>query len=98
MLKALKKIGITKSMYKGLPFMLFLSLLGMAYIANSHKAEKKMRQIQILEKEAEEKHWEYMSVRADITHRGTESQVQQSVIADGLVPNTNAPTRIEGKE
>ncbi len=30
--------------------MLFLSLLGMAYIANAHKSEVKMRKIQQLEK------------------------------------------------
>ena len=95
MFKALKHIKFSKSMYKGFPFMLFLSLLGMAYIANAHKSEIKMRKIQELEKLAEEKRWEYMSVQSDITFQGTESQIKKKVANKGLQPATSAPTLIE---
>lgn len=95
MLKVLKQIKVSKSMYKGMPYMLFLSALGMAYIANVHKAEMRMRQIQIMERQAEEKHWEYMSIRSEITFKATESQIERQVAQNGLTPAIKAPARIE---
>ncbi|MDB5021687.1 MAG: hypothetical protein JWQ28_2814, partial [Pedobacter sp.] len=42
-----------------LPFLLFLSLLCMLYIANSHMAMKNIRNIDKLNKEVKELSWEY---------------------------------------
>ena len=83
-MKALKKLKISKGMYKNMPFIAFLAVLAMVYIANAHKGEKVMREIQVLEKEAKEASWRYMSVEAELTSRGKRSEIKWDVSKDGL--------------
>ena len=92
-----KGLKISKSMSKGLPFILFLTLLGMTYIANAHRAELKMRHIEIIEKQAEEKYWEYMSVQAEITHRSTQSEIVRNMTDEGLQPAVEPPRELRIK-
>ncbi|HKG07570.1 MAG TPA: FtsL-like putative cell division protein, partial [Pedobacter sp.] len=49
-----------------LPFLIFLSVLSMLYIANSHMAIKNIREIDQLNKEVKELSWEYKSLKADL--------------------------------
>ena len=69
----------------------------MLYITNAHKAEKKMRAIQLIEKECEETHWEYMSVRSDIDFKGTQSEIAKRVSSAGIQYPVEAPKVIKRK-
>jgi len=83
-LKRLKGLKLTRGMYRNMPFIAFLAALGMVYIANAHNGEKVMREIEVLEKQATETHWRYMSVKSELTDKGRRSQIEVVVIDDGL--------------
>jgi hypothetical protein len=67
-----------------LPFVLFLALLGMVYIANMHMAEKNVRDIDKLTKEVQELSWDYKSTKAELAFKSTQSVVTKQVDSLGL--------------
>jgi len=60
---------------RALPFVLYLALLGMIYIANRHLAEKNIRDIDKLTKEVHELNWAYKVTQADLAYKSTQSEV-----------------------
>lgn len=75
---------ISKGIYRHMPFIGFLAILAMVYIANAHRGEKLMREIQVLEKDAKEEHWRYMSQKSQLTQAGRSSSIEKMVVNDGL--------------
>ncbi|WP_214071368.1 FtsL-like putative cell division protein [Mucilaginibacter sp. dw_454] len=69
---------------RALPFVLFLTLLGMVYIANRHLAEKNIRDIDKLTKEVHELNWEYKVTQADLAYKSTLSEVAKRVDTLGI--------------
>ncbi len=65
----------TEVIFKNLLFVLFISFLGIVYIANSYFAEKKVRKIQALKKEVKDLRWEYMALRSEIMYESKLSEV-----------------------
>src|ERR1700733_15516921 len=49
---------------RALPFLLFIALLGMIYIANRNFAEKNIRDIDKIGRQVNELSWQYKSVKA----------------------------------
>jgi hypothetical protein len=91
MIKAVRKVLGTKKIYTNMPFVYFLAVLAMIYIANAHYAEKNMRQIQKLKKELKEARWRCMSMESEVMHRGTRTAVAKSVEDIGLEYAYTAP-------
>ena len=89
--KALKKIKLSKSVYQNMPFIGFLALIAMLYIANAHNGEKTMREIQVLEKEAKEERWRYMSIKSELTQSSQCSNVENQVYDSGLQVAVESP-------
>ena len=77
-----------------LPFLLFLSLLCMLYIANSHMAMKNIRNIDKLNKEVKELSWEYKSLKADLMFKSKLTEVAKQVDTLGIHELTEPPKRI----
>jgi hypothetical protein len=77
-----------------LPFLLFLSLLCMLYIANSHMAMKNIRNIDKLNKEVKELSWEYKSLKADLMFKSKLTEVAKQVDTLGIKELTEPPKRI----
>ena len=77
-----------------LPFLLFLSLLCMLYIANSHMAMKNIRSIDKLNKEVKELSWEYKSLKADLMFKSKLTEVAKQVDTLGIHELTEPPKRI----
>lgn len=74
---------------KNLPFLLFLSLLAIIYIANGHFSVKNIREINKLDKEVKELHWEYLDAKSRLMLKSKMSEVSQGVSPMGLkVPET----------
>jgi len=73
---------------KHLPFMCFLVLLTILYIANAHAADKKMFKIQQLKKELSETENRYNEVKSGTSLQSTESNIGEQVT---LKRNENAP-------
>jgi archaellum component FlaF (FlaF/FlaG flagellin family) len=68
-----------------LKFIFFLVLMGVFYIAISHYTEKKVREIQVLQKEVVQLRWEYLSLKSDIMYEYKMSEVAKNVSNKGLV-------------
>jgi hypothetical protein len=69
---------------KNLPFLVFLGFLAVVYIANSHYAERNVRQIQVLQKDLKELRWFYMSLQSENMVNSMQSEVVDKVADDGL--------------
>ncbi len=83
---------------RNLPFLLFLAVIALVYIANSHLAEKKVRRINKLGKEIRELKWEYLSVKSELMFRSKLSEVSKAVEPLGLKELNTPPQRIEPKQ
>jgi hypothetical protein len=69
---------------RALPFILFMALLGMIYIANRNLAERNVRDIDKIGKQVNELSWEYKSVKAKFAFKSTVNEVAKKVAADTL--------------
>lgn len=83
---------------QNLPFILFLSVLALVYIANSHLAEKKIRRINKLGREIKELKWEYLNLKSELMFRSKMSEVSKAVEPLGLKELSTPPQRIIVKE
>jgi hypothetical protein len=86
-----------KLITQNLPFILFLAVIALVYIANSHLAEKKVRKINKLSREIKELKWEYLSVKSELMFRSKLSEVSKAVEPLGLKELSTPPQRIEVK-
>lgn len=77
-----------------LPFLIFLSVLCMLYIANSHMAVKNIRNIDKLNKEVKELSWEYKSLKADLMFKSKLTEVARKVDTLGIKELTEPPRKI----
>lgn len=77
-----------------LPYLIFLCVLGMIYIANSHMAVKNIREIDKLSKEVKEQSWEYKSLKADLMFKSKMTEVAQKVDTLGLKELIEPPKKI----
>ncbi len=85
-------------MYQHMPFIAFLACLAMVYIANAHKGERMMREIQVLEKEEKRTHWRALSFESEMSKTGTQSRVEQLVVSDGLKVPVEPPKKLIVKD
>ncbi|WP_276088833.1 FtsL-like putative cell division protein [Pedobacter sp. JY14-1] len=79
---------------KALPFLIFLSVLGMLYIANSHMAIRNIRNIDQLGREVKELSWEYKSLKADLMFKSKLTEVAKKVDTLGIKELTEPPNKI----
>ncbi|MFT4760551.1 MAG: cell division protein FtsL [Paraglaciecola sp.] len=70
--------------FKNFPFVLFLGFLTILYIANAHYAEKKVRQIQSLQKEIKDYSRQCNELSAAIMYESKLSQIGENVKDMGL--------------
>lgn len=67
-----------------LPFVLFLGFLATIYIANSHFAERKVRQIQSMQREIKDLRRQYNALESEIMYQSKLSEVGDRVDDLGL--------------
>ncbi len=83
---------------KILPFVFFLALIGMFYIANKHKAEKNIRQIEKINKELKELNWEYMTAKTELMFKSKQTEVAKITETFGLKEAVVPPQKIVVKK
>ena len=95
-LKALNVFGLIEKdmLVKFMPFVFFLTVIAMVYIANSYYAEKSIREIDATTKELKEMRSEYLSVKSDLIAKSNQSQVASAVFTLGLKESVVAPKKI----
>ncbi|OHX66090.1 FtsL-like putative cell division protein [Flammeovirga pacifica] len=72
----------------------FVTFLGILYIANSFQAEKSHLRINRLEKSVEKMRVEYSTLKYDFINESKRSQIENKAKNLGLVPLENAPVVI----
>jgi hypothetical protein len=83
---------------RALPFVLYLALLGMIYIANRHLAERNIRDIDKLTKEVRELNWEYKITQADLAYKSTLSEVAKRADTLGIKESLQPAQKITVQE
>ena len=79
---------------KYLPKVVFVVLLGVLYVWNSHYAEKGTREIDKLEDEVEDLRADVTTLEADYMFSSKQSEVAKSVELLGLKESKEPPTKI----
>jgi len=87
----------TEWVFGNFAYLLFLGFLALVYIANAHFAEKKVRQIQMLQKEIKELKWHYTSIKSETMFKSMQSQIDGSLEPVGLDLGNKGPKVIEVK-
>ena len=77
-----------------MPFVIFLDMLAMVYIANKHFAEKNIRGIDKLTKEVKELSWDFKTLKADLMLKSTQTEVAKQVDTLGLKEPVEPPKKI----
>jgi len=79
-----------ENLAKQIPFILFITFLGVLYIANSYNAEKTIIEIGKTKKEIEELRYAYITTKSDLMFHSKQSEVayklKNSGIKESLVP------------
>ncbi len=68
-----------------LPYFIYIAILGVIYIANSHFGERTSRKINTLKSEVEELRIDYTTLKAEFTSFGKRTEISRRVQAIGLI-------------
>ena len=77
-----------------LPFLVFLCVLGMIYIGNSHMAITNIRNIDKLQREVRDLGYEYKSLKADLMFKSKLTEVAKKVDTLGIKELVEPPKKI----
>lgn len=77
-----------------LPKILFVLLLGLLYISNTHYGEKTVRRIDQVGSEVEDLRADYTTLKSDLMFASKQSEVARKVKNLGLKESMNPPTKV----
>ena len=77
-----------------LPKILFVMMLGLLYISNTHHAEKTVRRIDQVQSEVEDLRADYTTLKSDLMFASKQSEVARKVKVMGLKESLNPPTKV----
>ncbi|MEP2770754.1 MAG: FtsL-like putative cell division protein [Fulvivirga sp.] len=80
---------------KYLPYILFITVIGIFYIGNSHYAEKNVRKIDKLKKEVEDLRADYTTLKADYMYASKQSEVAKKIAKKGITESLRPPEKIK---
>ncbi|MBW6482543.1 MAG: hypothetical protein K0B10_05735 [Vicingaceae bacterium] len=83
-----------ENVVRGLPFVLFLTFLGLLYIANGYNTEKLVRELDEINDEMKELRSEYITIKSDLNYESKQSQVASKSELFGVKESTVPPTKI----
>lgn len=73
-----------QSIVNNIPFILFLSLLAIAYIFNGHYSDKLVMKTTAVEKNVKELEFEYKTIKSEVIFRSKPSEIVRAVEPLGL--------------
>ncbi len=79
-----KKYFNYSNIVKNIGFILFLSLIAIAYIYNGHYADKLIRKISKTEHHVKELEYEYKTIKSEVIYRSKATEMIKSVEPIGL--------------
>ena len=98
MFKYFNKKFTAEAATRALPFLLFIALLGMFYIANRNFAEKNIRDIDKISRQVNELSWQYKSAKARLAFKSTLTEVIKKVDTLGLKQPVTPPQVLTAEE
>lgn len=75
-------------------FFLFLTLLAVLYIANGHKADNTIRDINVTAKKVKDLQYEYKSLKSEEMFKSREGQIVEAAASLGLKIADEPPVKI----
>ena len=81
-----------------LPKILFLMVLGLIYIGNTHYAEQTVRKIDVMQVEVEDLRADYTTLKSDLMFSSKQSEVARKVKAFGLKESLIPPYKVVVEE
>jgi hypothetical protein len=98
LLKYFNKKFTAEAATRALPFVLFIAMLGMIYIANRNFAERNIRDIDKVGKQVNELSWQYKSAKARLAFKSTLTEVIKKVDTLGLKQPVTPPQVLTAEE
>ena len=83
-----------ENLAKQIPFLLYLTLLGVLYIANSYNAEKTIIDISRTKKELEELRFSYITNKSDLMFHSKQSEVALKLVNSGIKESLVPPSKL----
>ncbi|MDP4266002.1 MAG: FtsL-like putative cell division protein [Bacteroidota bacterium] len=77
-----------------IPFVLFITLLALIYIANNNHSDKTVREIESIKKELKELRSEHISVKSELNKRSSQSEIASQLEETGLKESVVPPQKI----
>lgn len=77
-----------------MPRVVFITLLGIFYIGNTHYAERTIREIDKLEKQVEDLRADFTTLKADYMFSSKQSEVARRIAPRGLEESKKPPIKI----
>jgi signal transduction histidine kinase len=93
-----KRVFNAEAATRALPFVLFLFLLGMIYIANMNLAEKNTRDIEKISKQLKDLSSDYKTTKAELAFKSTLTEVAKRVDTLGIKESTQPPQKLVAEE
>jgi len=84
-----------ENVVNSLPFVFYLTLLGILYIANGYNAEKLVRELDHVNDDLKELRSEYITIKSDLNYESKQSQVAEKTEAFGVMESIVPPTKIK---
>lgn len=81
-----------------LPKILFVMLLSLLYIGNTHYAEKTVRRINLIQAEVEDLRADYTTLKSDLMFASKQSELARKVKELGLKESLTPPYKIQVEE
>ncbi len=78
-----------------LPRILFVFLLGLIYIGNSHYAEQTIRQIDRMQSDVEDLRADFTTQKAELMYASKQSVVAEKVVGLGMEEQVTPPIKVE---
>ena len=83
-----------ENVVSSLPYIFFLTFLGILYIANGYQAEKIIRRLNKVSDNLKELRSEYITIKSDLNFQSKQSQIAQTTEKMGIKESTIPPTKI----
>ncbi len=84
-----------ENVVNSLPFVFYLTLLGILYIANGYNAEKLVRELDHVNDDLKELRSEYITIKSDLNYESKQSQVAEKTEVFGVMESIVPPTKIK---
>lgn len=89
-----RKLSFFRLLQANITYVMFLVVIGLLYIWNSHFAEKQVRKAEYLQRELRDLKSEYMTLNAQLSKARQQSEIAKRVVPMGLEELKTPPFKL----